>query len=466
MSQLPETPAAGWSEQDYDPSAYGRPEEVPPSQGAAPQQVTPEQQMPLQQQPQYSQAQTGWQQDTEPDWGASQQGYPGPSEYGAQPGYGAGQPQASYAPQPGYGAGQADPMMAQDTGSGLPNEFDHLFRDSTPDSRRAIDRQKPMIGGAAPGYMQAAQQGAQQAEAAPAGEGAGAEQMAAPQGSAFQQYPQQQSGFPQAEQYENGPYQGTQQQYQNPDYQAAQFQGAQFQSGQYAQQPTGYPQDSMPYGGSGGYDDGSGYGGPGGGGGLRNRKGLIIGGAVAVVAVIGIVIAVANSGSGSGHPNAGSGTPTTAASKATPKQQADQIYQLIQQSPQLRSDANTGVIDVNGCKNLADAQTLLSATAQKRQAQADSVAKIDVTGIANGAELVSQLKAAWTASAQYDSAYAQIATDLQGNCKPSAVKKDQNYQTSNQQAVAADNAKQKAAQLWNDNVAAALGESQITEGRL
>lgn len=457
MSQLPETPAAGWSDQDYEPSAYGRPEEVPPAQGAVPQQAAPEQPAA----PQYGQAQTGWQQDTEPDWGASQQGYPGPADYGAQSGY-AGQAQAGYAAQPGYGAGQAEQaMMMQESGSGLPTEFDHLFRDSTPDSRRAIDRQKPMIGGAAPGYLQGAQQ-QQSAEAAPQAENAGAEQMAAPQGAPYQQYPQQQ-GFPQAEQYENAQYQGAG--YPNGQYQDPQYQAAQFQGGQYGQ-PAGYPQDQMGYGGPGGYDDGSGYGGPGGGGGgLRNRKGLIIGGAVAVVAVIGIIVAVTSNGS-SGKPQAGSGTPTAVASKASPKQQADQIYQLIQQSGQLRSDANTGVVDVNECKNLADAQTLLSDTAQKRQAQADSVAKIDVTGIQNGAELVNQLKAAWTASAQYDSAYAQIAGDLQGDCKTSAVKKDPNYKTTNQQASAADNAKAQAAQLWNTNVAAPLGESQITEGRL
>src|SRR5581483_4468495 len=327
--------------------------------------------------------------------------------------------------------------------------------------RRAIDRQKPMIGGAAPGYLQGAPQQQQQpAEAAPAAENPGAEQLAAPQGAPYQQYPQQQ-GFPQAEQYENAQYQGAG--YPNGQYQDPQYQAAQFQSGQYGQ-PAGYPQDQMGYGGPGGYDDGSGYGGPGGGG-LRNRKGLIIGGAVAVVAVIGIIVAVTSNGS-SGKPQAGSGTPTAVASKASPKQQADQIYQLIQQSGQLRSDANTGVVDVNECKNLADAQTLLSDTAQKRQAQADSVAKIDVTGIQNGTELVDQLKAAWTASEQYDSAYAQIDGDLQGNCKTSAVKKDPNYKTTNQQAAAADNAKAQAAQLWNANVAAPLGESQITEGRL
>lgn len=293
--------------------------------------------------------------------------------------------------------------------------------------------------------------------------------QAAPQDGAYQQFPQQ-PGFAQpaadqyqggqfnAPQYQNGQYQSGQ--YQNPQYPNPQYQDPQYHAGQYGQDAAGYA-------GAGGYNGGDGYdnGYGGGGGDLRGRKGLLIGGAVAVVAVIGIVAAIASSGS-PGTPQAGTGNPTAVASKASPKQQADRIYQLIQQSGQLRSDANTGVVEVNDCKNLADAQTLLSTTAQKRQAQADGVAKLDVSGIQNGDELVSQLKAAWTASALYDSTYAQIAGDLQGDCKSGAAKKDPNYKTTNEQATAADNAKAQAAQLWNDNVAAPLGESQITEGRL
>lgn len=439
MSQLPEMPAAaGWSEQDYDPSAFGRQQEAPPVAGAAPQQAVSASQ--------YGQQHAGWQQDTEPDWGASQQGY----DVAGQPGYAA---------QPGYVSGQQpEPAMAaQDAESGLPTEFDHLFRDSTPDQRRAIDRQKPVVGGAAPGYLNSAQSADAAMPEAPA---AGPDQSAAQglPGGGYQQFPQQQ-GFPQpADQYQGSPFGAAQ--YDSGQYPAGQFpngqyQGAQFQGGQYGQEPIGY-------GGQGGYG-GDGY--DGAGGGPRNRRGLIIGAAVAVVAVVGIVVAVSSSGS-PGKPQAGPGTPAPSASKASPKQQADQIYQLIQQSGQLRSDANTGVIDVNGCKDLANAQSLLSSTAQKRQAQADSVAKIDVSGIQNGAELVNQLKAAWSASALYDSTYAQIAGDLQGGCKSGAAKKDPNYKTTSEQATAADNAKAQAAQLWNDNVATPLGESSITEGRL
>src|SRR5436305_175091 len=135
---MPEMPAPGWSEQDYDPSAYPRQAEAQPAQSAA-----------------------VWQQDTEPDWGASQQGYPEneyPQEYRGQEYQGQAYPEQSYPQQgyqgqsyqeqsyPAYSAPAAAPEAAE--GSGLPTEFDHLFRDSTPASRRAIDRQMPMVGGA------------------------------------------------------------------------------------------------------------------------------------------------------------------------------------------------------------------------------------------------------------------------------------------------------------------------------
>lgn len=432
MSQLPEMPAADWPEQGYDPSAYPQPDEG-------------------QQYPHPQPEAAPWQQDTQPDW-VQQQGYAD---------------QQSYVDAQGF-AGEA----AGASNSGLPTEFDHLFRDSTPDSRRAIDRQKPAVGGASPGYLGG---GAPQQQPQP--EAAQLPEQAVPgqQGAPYQDY--QQAPFPQsAEQYGSGqyqgaPYDGTQfqgSQYQGAQYQGAQYagfengqyQGQQFQPGQYT--PAEYPQAGPGYGG-GPFDGGGSDGGR--GGAPRNRRVLIIGGAVAVAAVIGIVIAL--QGGSPGRPSASGSSPSASSSaKTMPKQQADAVYDLIKQSETLRSDANTGVVDVNGCKDLADAQTLLASTAQKRQSQADSVAKLDVSGIQNGAQLVAQLKAAWSASAQYDNAYAQIAGDMQGNCKTSAVKKDSNYKSANQAAGSADDAKSQAAQLWNDNVAASLGESQVTSGKL
>jgi hypothetical protein len=338
------------------------------------------------------------------------------------------------------------PMAEQDTGSGLPTEFDHLFRDSPTDSRRAIDRQKPGIGAPGAGYLS----GAQSAAPMQAPEAGMQDQAAqAPQGGAYQAY---QQPYPQ---------QGEQYGEQFPGPAHAAYQATQFPSG-------GYPQPQTDYGQGGGYGGPFGGGGGAAGGRLRNPRALLIGGAVAVAAVIGIVVAMSGGGGSSGGTPAAStsGAPTTAAVKATPKQQADQIYQLIQQSGQLRSDANTAVIDVNGCKDLSNAQSALSSTAQKRQAQADSVGKLDVSGIQNGAQLIGQLKAAWTASAQYDTAYAQIAGDVQNRCKSDSVHGDSNQSAANQAASAADTAKAQAAQLWNDNVATPLGESQVSSDKL
>src|SRR5258708_33188590 len=105
-------PAAGWPDQGYEPAAD---------------------------QP--------WQQDTQPDWGAQPQGH-------AQHGYAqqefAQQEYAQGYQQQGFPAPAQGIAEAANADSGLPTEFDHLFRDSTPDSRRAIDRQKPAIGAAVP----------------------------------------------------------------------------------------------------------------------------------------------------------------------------------------------------------------------------------------------------------------------------------------------------------------------------
>jgi hypothetical protein len=441
VSQLPEMPATGWPDQGYEPEAAAQ-----------------------------------WQQDTQPDWGGQQQEeeYPAGQYQGQAQEYQgqehqaqAGHPQQGYPAQQQW-AGQAEPTVAvppqaaaEDSNAGLPTEFDHLFRDSTPDSRRAIDRQKPTVGGAAAGYLngvqaqpEAAQQHQQQQQQqqetrAPQQPGGAAQNQ---DFQLFQQYPQRP-----ADQYQ-------QEQYQAEQYQAGQYQG-QVPAGQYTQpeyqQSPGYGGDFNGAGfNNGGYDGGSG------GGALRGRRPWIIGGAVVLAAAVGIAIALSGGGSPAA-PAAGGSSPSASASKAGAKQQADQIYLLIQQSGQLRSDANTAVIDVNGCKNLSDAQSALAATAQKRQTQADSVAKLDVSGIKNGAQLVSRLQQAWTASAQYDTAYAQIAGDMQsGTCKTSAVKKDSNYKAASAAAGDADTAKSAAAQLWNDNVASALGEAQVTEAKL
>jgi hypothetical protein len=399
MSQSPETPVTGWPEQPSEPAPYPAAEWTGPTGDAStmPQPVYP---------PEATQV------------------HADPTQVQQAPG--------------GYPA----------EGTGLPSEFDHLFRGSPQDSRRSIDRQRPAVGAAFPAAYQNPQFQAPE-QSAPQYQPAGHEQAAAYQGpiDAPVYPPEEQYGghpeYAQAQGYGQAGY-GTQgyagPEYGNPEYQGGEFVGQ--------------------GGGPGGW-------GPGGGSASsRNRKGWLIGGGIALVAVIGIVYAL-TSGGGSSSPSAHHGTGSTAsAPAATAQQQAEAVYAIIAQSGQLRSAANDAVVEVNGCHNLAAAQNALQTTAKQRQDQADSVAKLDVSLIHNGAQLVQELQQAWSASAQYDAAYAAIAGDVQNGCKPGDIKKDANYPTTNTQGTAASQAKVQAADLWNTNVAGPLGQQQISEAKL
>ena len=420
MSQSPEMPAAGWFEQ---------PPEAAPSYPA-------EQAYPAEQ------------------WNAQQQDD-------------STMPQPVLPPEPAPMQAQQGYTGYEAEGAGLPTEFDHLFRGSPHDSRRSIDRQRPGIGAAPEAYSMP--EGYQDPQYQLQGQ-----QVAQKQQSPMQQGPMQQ-----------GPMQTMPPEAQ---YAAAQFQSAGLPTASYPG-----PGEAQPYGaeqhygvdqyGQQEYPQGPGYGGPqpqygnqgydgggwnpgGGAGPSGNRKRWLIGGGVAAVAVIALVYAISSS-SGSGKPSAHSSNGASASAHATtPQQQAEAIYQLIAQSGQLRSAANDAVTDVNACRNLTAAQSALQSTAQARQAQADQVAKLDVSKIQNGTQLVQELQEAWGASAKYDSAYASIAGDVQTGCKTSQVKKDPNYQTANTEGTAASQAKVQAADLWNKYVADPLNQQQISQEKL
>ena len=428
MSQSPETPAAGWFEQPPPEAAPSYPPAEQPY--AVEQWSTPQQDDSTMPQPVLP---------------------PEPAPVQAQPGY------------TGYEA----------EGAGLPTEFDHLFRGSPQDSRRSIDRQRPGIGAAPEGYSMpenySMPEGYQDPQYQAQGQQAAQMQPGAMQPGPMQPGPMQ--TMPPEAQYAAAQFQSAglpTASYQAPaeaqPYGAEQHYGA----GQYGQQE--YPQGPgygapQPQYGNQGYD-GGGWNPGGGGGPSGNRKRWLIGGGVAAVAVVAIVYAL-SSGGGSGKPSAHSSTGASASANATtPQQQAEAIYQLIAQSGQLRSAANDAVVDVNACRNLAAAQNALQTTAQQRQAQADQVAKLDVSKIQNGTQLVQELEQAWSASAKYDSAYASIAGDVQTGCKASQVKKDPNYQTANTEGAAASQAKVQAANLWNDNVAGPLSQQQISQEKL
>jgi hypothetical protein len=368
------------------------------------QQPYPQQAQYQQQQQPYPQQGYGEQQQYgQPEYGAPQQQYP------AQPSYP--QQQGSYQEQ----AVQQQPMYAEEEQAAVPSEFDHLFRDSSPGDRRSITGRAPVVSGpgaaASPGFPQ------QQGQPAP-------QQAQAAQGTAVYNPGQAPQGF---------------------EERAPEYGGDQF------------------YGGGGGY----GQGGPGGPGPGRRRTPLLIGGAVVVVAAVGLYLGLSGGGSSSGGTPKAAG-PTVSASHTsneTAQQQASAVWALVQRSEQLRSDINAEVGDLNQCSNVSSLPSEISSTASARQAQADQVAKLDVSKISNGAELVSELKAAWSESAESDNDYAKVATDVAGGCSKSAVRSDPNESGAGQASDHASSDKYRAAQLWNQTMPS-YGQQQISESDL
>lgn len=187
--------------------------------------------------------------------------------------------------------------------------------------------------------------------------------------------------------------------------------------------------------------------------------------AVAVVLATAILsLRVAVPGAVGNTPVAG--PPVVSESPAnTPMQQADELYAVIYQFTPLRSDANDAIWDVDGCRNLSNAQSRLRAVARERQEQVEQLAKLDVSNVPGSVGLVRALKNAWLTSAQSDTAYANIAADLQTGCTSGAIKTDPSYQQADADAQAAETAKAEAARLWNAN-ADELGQLQISKALL
>jgi hypothetical protein len=400
----------------------------------------------------------GWQPDRPAESGGHQQqgyhGQPGPGSYAA--------------PQP-----ENTPVLS---------EFDHLFRDSSPDSRRGVSDPAPAAAAQYPNLNPVPPQWPAtvggHAEIAPAQSQPG--QYPVQQYQQQQQYPGQESGQqyqqqdPNQQQYQQYQQGSEQQQYQQQTdqnqtvYLAAQpqapTQAIEYPRQYQLEQAGGYgpPAAYQPAGQSAGYPDeqqqqwsgqDDGYGG--GGKSKRNRI-LIAGGAMVVVIVL---IVLLNSGGG-----ATKAPPVAAATTAAPTagQQAAGLMAIVSQSGALRSEAISAVDDLtsSSCGQLPGDETALQATSKARSAQASAVAKLDVASLPDGTQVVSELAQAWTASATSDAAYAQIAADLSAagtsNCK-SPSKKDSNYSAAVQADGDATRAKTNAASLWNNNLATAAG---------
>lgn len=178
-----------------------------------------------------------------------------------------------------------------------------------------------------------------------------------------------------------------------------------------------------------------------------------------VTAVLGV--RVLSEGAAGSPANSPTQPPAAASPTDTAMQQADALYLLIYQLTPVRADANDAIWDVNGCRNLSNAQSKLRAVARKRQAQVEQLAALDVSKVPDRVRLVAVLRRAWLTSAQTDTAYANIAADLQTGCTSGAIRTDPNYQQADDYAQAATAAKAEAARLWNNN-ADALGQLRMS----
>jgi helix-turn-helix protein len=181
-----------------------------------------------------------------------------------------------------------------------------------------------------------------------------------------------------------------------------------------------------------------------------------------ITAVLGVKVA---QGTGAVQANSANPVPAATSPGGTAMEQADALYMVIYEFTPMRSDANGAIWDLSGCRNLSNAQSQLRAIARKRQEQVEQLAVLNVSKVPDHVQLVAALKHAWLTSAQSDTAYANIAADLQTGCTSGAIETDPNYQQADDYAQAASAAKAEAAGLWNAN-ADALGQLRISGAEL
>ncbi|MFJ2193239.1 hypothetical protein ACIOJE_35735 [Kitasatospora sp. NPDC087861] len=219
-------------------------------------------------------------------------------------------------------------------------------------------------------------------------------------------------------------------------------------------------------------------------GGRPSNK-LVIGGVVAGVAAAGILVAVLMNGddttSGADRKTspvaatgsaAATGTGTASASGSAAavdpavKAQAQPLSDLIGTASDSRSAVVGAVSSVQKCDKLPESQQALTGAAGKRRELQAKLGQLKTDKLPGGPQLVEQLNAAWTASAQADDEYAAWASDSQapGACDPKKLD-NQHYKNAVQASGTATTAKKQAATLWNA-IAAQTGLPNRSDGDL
>lgn len=354
-----------------------------------------------------------------------------------------GQPQG----QPGQQQGPtAVPPVGQPSG-----QPEYLGEGAHAQPTQAVPAQQPGWGAAPqPGYGVPPQ--AQQGQPAPETQHLPPYPAGDPQGG----YPAPQPGYgvpPQAAPGYQGYPQAAQQQYP--------VQGYPQQDG-YA--PDGYPQQDGYAPDGYGPDQDATQGGRGGRGGRSSNK-LIIGGVVAGFAAAGVLVAVLMSGddtakggqktapvaaTGSTTPGTASASGSGAAADPEVKAQAQPLSDLLGTASDSRSAVVSAVASVQKCDKLPESQQALAAAAGKRRELQTKLGQLKTDKLPGGQQLIDQLNAAWTASAQADDEYAAWATDAQASCDPKKPDTgNQHYKNAVQASGTATTAKKQASTLWN-----------------
>jgi hypothetical protein len=359
---------------------------------------------------------------------------------------------------------------------GIPNEFDHLFRDAPADNRHSLMPNQGTIGVALPGVPGSgySPQGYPQNPATGGGPGP------APQGAPQGPYPTQALPPADATGRQAPVYQpptqdqvGYNQQLPNRGYDpggySAQEQGP-VNPESHTQAIPRVPSEPHMYGGHGGMNSG----GPDlllatGPDRRQSNRTLLI--AVGVFVVLIVVAAVAFSGGGGKSKGTSAGkstatdTPPPSTSVSAPpgvdpeaKAQADAIFAIISKSHELRAKAGDAITAVQQCQNVPANKQVFTDVAAQRQAQADGMKPLSVDKLEGGAKLQQDLIKSWQLSSESENDYAGWANDnLACKGKPGA---NDNYTKGNSAGGAAGTAKNDAVRDWNA-FASKLGEQTI-----
>ncbi|MFH8383582.1 hypothetical protein ACH4E7_21985 [Kitasatospora sp. NPDC018058] len=216
-------------------------------------------------------------------------------------------------------------------------------------------------------------------------------------------------------------------------------------------------------------------------GGRPSNK-LIIGGVVAGCAAAGVLVAVLMGGggddtkagqkttpvaaTGSTAPGTASASGSGAAADPEVKAQAQPLSDLLGTASDSRSSVVSAVASVQKCDKLPESQQALAAAAGKRRELQSKLGQLKTDKLPGGQQLIDQLNAAWTASAQADDEYAAWATDAQSSCDPKKPDTgNQHYKNAVQASGTATTAKKQASTLWNA-IATQTGLTSRSDGDL